>query len=187
MDVIDRWITGGCYDEISNRLGYRFSLLNASLPLSAANTDVVAFNLTVINTGFAAAFSPRPLHLIAASDSLICTATLPSAVADPRFWLPSSASVYSVNAAVLLPSSAVMPAAVYSLYLHLPDTGVLLRNRPEFSIQLANEGVWEAGRGWNALGGQMAVKAASPVCIGCAYDAAFSCTNAAEKSTVATS
>ncbi len=38
QDVIQRWIDDGTYDEISKRLGYRFELKSADLPMAAQLT-----------------------------------------------------------------------------------------------------------------------------------------------------
>lgn len=46
-----------------------------------------------------------------------------------------------------LPSS--LPTGTYALLLDLPDPQ--LSSRPEYSIRLANENVWEAATGLNSL------------------------------------
>jgi hypothetical protein len=51
---------------------------------------------------------------------------------------------------VALPLS--LPAGDYDLLLHLPDPEPSLRNRSEYAVRLANNGLWEAGTGYHRLG-----------------------------------
>jgi hypothetical protein len=46
---------------------------------------------------------------------------------------------------------AATPAGQYAVYLNLPDPAASLRNRPEYSIRLANQDVWEDATGYNSL------------------------------------
>lgn len=62
----------------------------------------------------------------------------------------------TINETVVL---AGVPVGVYEMLLNLPDP--LLRNRPEYSIQLANVELWEATTGFNKLLKDMNVVAAT--------------------------
>ena len=66
---------------------------------------------------------------------------------DPRAWGPGSTQV--VRSELTLPSD--IPAGSYELLLHLSDPASSLAAMPQFSIQLANEGVWEEATGYNRL------------------------------------
>ena len=44
-----------------------------------------------------------------------------------------------------------VPAGSYTLYLKIEDASPSLKDRPEYSIQLANSGTWEASTGMNEL------------------------------------
>ena len=44
-----------------------------------------------------------------------------------------------------------MPNGEYQVLLNLPDPTTSLHNRPEYSIRLANQDVWEASTGYNSL------------------------------------
>ena len=44
-----------------------------------------------------------------------------------------------------------IPAGRYELLLNLPDKYPALSKRAEYSIQLANENIWEAATGYNKL------------------------------------
>ena len=177
-DVLAQWNASGCLVDMGNRLGYRYSLVNATLPTSAVGGGVATFNLTVLSSGFAAAFSARPVHLVAQMGSTTCTAVLPTRVADPRFWLPVNGNVsgatYVIDAAVQLPAATSMPAGSYALFLHMPDRNLSLSSRPEYAIQLANTAMFSATTGRNALNAAMTVTS-GPACPGCPYDAVFHC------------
>lgn len=43
----------------------------------------------------------------------------------------------------------------YELLLHLADPEIKLHDRPEYSIQLANENVWEDSTGYNLINGNV--------------------------------
>jgi len=59
---------------------------------------------------------------------------------DPRTWHPGTHKVET---------DCVLPDAKGTFYLALEDP--LLSERPEYSIALANEGVFDAQTGWNKL------------------------------------
>jgi hypothetical protein len=65
---------------------------------------------------------------------------------DPRTWLPGAHEL-----TVRLRVPADLAAGTYRLALWLPDTAENLRSRPEYSVQIANQGVWNAVRGDNTL------------------------------------
>ena len=51
----------------------------------------------------------------------------------------------------LLTSNLVNGIGEYDIYLNLPDPMETLSDNPDYSIQLANEVVWEAETGYNSL------------------------------------
>lgn len=145
--VLDGWRAGGCMDEIERRLGYRFELLEGEYSDLVARGGLLHVRVALVNTGFAAPFNPRLVELILRHQSTgaIYAATLPD---DPRLWLPGES--IRLDAAVGVP--AVLPPGPYELLIHLPDPAERLYGRPEYSIRLANQGVWEADSGFNATG-----------------------------------
>jgi hypothetical protein len=66
---------------------------------------------------------------------------------DPRTWLPGA---HDLSVRLRVPAN--LAAGTYRLALWLPDMAQGLRSRPEYSVQLANQGVWNAMRGDNTLG-----------------------------------
>ena len=137
-EVLDRWKTSGCYNEIINRLGYRLVLksLDRSEEFAAGKTCYIKLRLE--NTGFAAPMNPREAILVwKGSDGSQEETAL---AADPRSWHPG---LHEFTGA-FTPSTARG-----TLYLKLSDP--LLRDRPEYSIALANKNVFDSATGMNKL------------------------------------
>lgn len=148
-DVIQGWKDQGCYAEIRNRLGYRLTLLEASFPTEIHPGETFPVQIRLQNTGFAAPMLPRPVYLVVGQ---LFTVVLP---VDPRRWEPGE---HDLSASLSLPAdtfaslSASLPPGEYALALWLPDPSVSLHEDPRYAIRFANEGVWDAERGWNVLG-----------------------------------
>ncbi|MDB5758710.1 MAG: hypothetical protein JWM30_1999 [Burkholderia sp.] len=145
-DVLDRWGTQGCLTEIEKKLGYRFALQSGSYSVSGKPGGAFTANLTIQNQGWAAPFNGRDVELVFRHTA---TGTLYrfKLNADPRRWLADM--TVNISQSVTVPAD--MLKGDYALYLNLPDPMPALRNRPEYAIQLANAGVWEASSGFNNL------------------------------------
>lgn len=136
--VIKDWKKGKCYDTFADRLGYRLVMqdLFYSKDFSAGKSCNVV--LRFYNTGFAAPMNPREAKLVWISSNGDRQETLLGS--DPRTWH----SGYHVISTRFTPSSAKG-----ALYLQLSDP--LLPTRPEYSIALANDGVFDTQTGLNKL------------------------------------
>ena len=66
--------------------------------------------------------------------------------ADPKFW---SNGFTLINENLTLPAN--IAKGYYELYLNLPDASPSLQARTEYSIRLANDGIWESSTGYNKL------------------------------------
>jgi len=129
--VLDRWKTSGCMDEIKDRLGYR-------LVMQQATFRDGHLKLEFENKGFAAPMNPRDAELVfVAKDGTQSRFPLGE---DPRTWHPGLHVVET---------DCTIPAGGGTLYLALEDP--LLPGRPEYSIALANEGIFDPATGWNKL------------------------------------
>ncbi len=160
-----------CMASIQNGLGYRFELVNGVFPNTAAAGSNLSVQLVVKNVGFAAPFNPRPVELIL-RNTATGTKYFANVNTNPRQWLPS-ATGYTISENFCLPSS--MPLGNYDLLLNLPDPNTNLYARPEYAIQLANTGIWEATTGYNNLGQTIAVSGAGT----CSGGTTFSTTSMA--------
>lgn len=152
LDVINKWKSQGCFSTIKSRLGYNLQLQNATLSTSAHVGESISVAFNIVNVGFAALYNERPVQLILRNSSSGAVIRLPLN-ADPRRWLPGS--TINVSQSVALPST--IPAGTYAMLLALPDAAPSLANRPEYSIQLANVGTWEASTGFNSLKANLVV------------------------------
>jgi hypothetical protein len=141
--VIRGWKRQGCFEEIQNRLGYRLSLKLATFSTSVEAGKTLNLSVDLENTGFASLMNVRPLIVVLEGQRRYELAT----TLDPRSWQPGASS-FSVS--LPLPADAV--AGNYQLALWLPDAYNTLRENPRYAVQFANEGTWNAEKGYNVLG-----------------------------------
>jgi hypothetical protein len=144
--VIDLWRQQGCIADVARRLGYRFRLIAAELPSTAARGSPLAFRLGIVNDGFTAPYNPRAVEIVLRHGVTRVETKLP-VNADPRFWGGGETQILSLSAGV----PANLALGTYDVLLNLPDPEPTLRSRPEYSIRLANEGTWEPSTGYNRL------------------------------------
>lgn len=137
-DVMDRWKSSGCYKDIVARLGYRLVMQDLYYPEDFAAGKTCAVTLRFYNTGYAAPMNPREAILVWETPAGV-RSEYPLG-SDPRTWHPGYHTV----------KASFTPASDRGiLWLKLSDP--LLPTRPEFSIALANEGVFDAASGMNKL------------------------------------
>ena len=146
LDVLNNWRNQGCFTQIQQRLGYRFTLQNGTYSMSAKPGGTFAASFTVKNDGWAAPFNARDVELVFRNTA---TGTLYRSKlnVDPRKWL--AGQTVTVNQNVTLPADMVK--GNYTVLLNLPDPMTSIRNRPEYAIQLANNNTWESSTGFNNL------------------------------------
>ena len=133
-DVTANWQTNGCLDEIKRKLGYRFELLNA---------DIVNGTLTVNlqNSGFANVFNARDAFIVARNTTTGVETPL-KVNTNVRLWNAGATTRFTQVLTTL-------PAGTYQLFLNLPDAK--LPTNPIYSIRMANNGTWDATKGYNNL------------------------------------
>lgn len=144
--ILRTWETGGCMEEVVNRLGYRLSLTSADFNEQARPDGLLNLTVTLKNSGFAALMNPRPLFVVLAKQD----ASLPYVTKielDPRAWQPGDSSF---TAQVRLPSD--LAEGQYKLALWLPDEAASLQNNPFYAVRFANENTWDEATGYNMLG-----------------------------------
>ena len=136
--VIKRWRHDDCYSQIVARLGYRLVMKDLFYSRDFAAGKACSVALRFYNTGFAAPMNPRNARLIwIGSDGSKSESAINS---NPLTWH----SGWHVVKTSFTPSSAKG-----TLYLALEDP--LLPGRPEYSIALANEDVFDSSTGYNKL------------------------------------
>jgi Domain of unknown function (DUF4832)/Domain of unknown function (DUF4874) len=144
--VLDGWKQEGCFNEVQKNLGYRFVLRQAEIQDSVKIGEGLRVSITLANEGWGKAFNPRGLELILRGVNGGMRYVLPLEY-DPRRWGAGDSVRFEVMGGI--PSG--MLAGRYKLFLNLPDPMPRLRNRPEYSIRLANTGLWEDSTGLNDL------------------------------------
>ncbi len=146
-----RWQFGGCLETIKLRLGYRFRLLETTLPNQAQSGASFNLSLALKNEGFGSLYNPRLFEVVLRNMQTSQTHSIDvTPQADPRFWLPDSTITLNLNI-----SLANIPAGQYKVLLHLPDPE--LYSRSEYAVRLANKDVWEEATGMNNLLAQLEV------------------------------
>ena len=154
--VTERWVADGCDNEIRLKLGYRFRLLDATIPTSVNAGENLLMSFNVANDGWANPYNPRGLEIVLrnkeTNDEYFITVTdglsIPADhTLDPRFW--QTGTTTTVNISNLVPSN--IPSGNYYILLHLYDPETSIKTRPEYAIRLANENVWEETSGYNSL------------------------------------
>ena len=163
--VIRKWVDLGILPEINRRLGYRWRLVNGSFPEQAQAGSQLSFTLNIHNDGWSNAYNPRPVEVILRARSGGLTRAIRTAV-DPRRWTPGVDSQVAINVAV--PSD--LTAGDYEIDLSFPDPNDALRNRPEYSVRLANNDSttagsafsWRSEAGTNWLGHTVRITTSAP-------------------------
>lgn len=151
--VYDHWRETGEYTLISQGLGYRFEMKTAEVDTTAQAGGTLDLSFDVENVGFARAHNERPLEVVLrAGDGTVHR--IETGV-DARSWAEDE--VTTVALALDLPDD--MASGDYAVLLNLPDGSQELEDDPRYSIRLANDDVWEAATGYNALGAEVRVAA----------------------------
>ena len=153
--VINGWGSGGCLSSIKTGLGYRYRLIQSSVPASATVGGSLPITLQVTNDGYASCYNPRNMEIIlrptggSGFGTAIPVLESQASFSDPRFFGTQGGQTYTVSLNLTVPGAVA--AGTYDLLLNLPDGKASLYNKPAYSIRLANTGVWESGTGYNKL------------------------------------
>lgn len=149
--VTDMWRTNGTFDELNQKLGYRYQLISGTFSDALTPTDKLSVNIELRNVGFAPLYNERPAYIVLKNGSQIYQLPLS---ADPRRWKPNGA-VSSINEQLALPNG--IENGTYQLYLYLPDAYASIADDPRYAVRFANTGVWDAATGMNNLGASVTI------------------------------
>jgi Domain of unknown function (DUF4832)/Domain of unknown function (DUF4874) len=149
-EVLDSW--GAGREEASRRLGYRIRVDRTIAPVRALAGQRATVQILLVNTGYAAPITSRPVQLILSGTAQNVVVRVTT---DTRTWAPGQ--TVTVSATFTVPS----PIGKYRLYLNMPDPAATLATQmplingdstnSAYAIRLANEGAWNARTGWNDL------------------------------------
>lgn len=143
--VNNDWQDGGCMDNIKRNLGYRFVLQSALLPDNVVRGTDLNIVLNIKNAGYASPYNKRPAKLMLRNTKTNEVKSF-DLVTDVRRWYSGD---HKITETVKIPAD--FPAGDYEMLLSLPDAYASIASKPEFSIRLANTGIWEATTGYNKL------------------------------------
>lgn len=131
-------INSNDYDEMVQHLGYRLELDSSTITSNTTNFDI-ALNLS--NVGYARPLRQRNVYLVLKNvqTNAITTALINT---DIRTWETSVSITQNFDLGL---------TGTFQLYLWMPDQETTLETNPDYSIQLANMGLWEATTGYNDL------------------------------------
>ncbi|CAF1093632.1 unnamed protein product [Adineta steineri] len=128
-------------EDFTRKLGYRFELKTLSYSKEVAPGGILAFSLKVQNTGFSAMHLTRPVVLIL-DNGKTGTARIryqTILTVDPRSWTPEVNST-SIDRKLRIPANIIQ--GVWQLLLTLPDSNTRLQSDVRYTVQFANENIW---------------------------------------------
>jgi hypothetical protein len=152
--MYSRWISQGCYQEVSKRLGYRLSLLKATLPMVVSAGQPMTVKFQIRNSGFGKVYNKRPLELVFVDADQVLTAQL---TPDARSKLPLAGQTVESEWTVAAPAG-LKAGQTYQLHLRLPDPSNRLEADTRYSIRLANSDMWDSATGRHHLGASAQVR-----------------------------
>ncbi len=144
--VIGDWKDEGCFDDILLKLGYRYRLISAEIQNQSKAKGEFNLSLKLINDGWANPMSNRKVEVVLVNQDDANEYYL-SLDTDLRFWPLNDTIRLSLNSGI----PDFVEDGNYKVYLNLPDPDDGLKSRVEYSIQLANTGVWDTATGYNSL------------------------------------
>ncbi len=147
LKTLNLWRQEGCFDEIEQKIGYRFVAIESDMPRSISKSAKIPLRLTLKNEGWASPFNRRSIEIVFKDrQSGKVYKSDVSSQADPRYWLPEKGR-FTIDLQV----THKLTSGTYDVYLNLPDPSPSLKNRSEYSIQLANAKLWNPATGFNSL------------------------------------
>ncbi|MRX38612.1 DUF4832 domain-containing protein [Flavobacterium sp. LC2016-23] len=150
--VLQEWRNNNCFTDFERKLGYRLALASSAVKKEAAVNGTLEFNALINNSGFAPIYNSKNTFLIlrATSGGTVYKKKLNF---DVRKVVPRV--TFDLKELVSLSG---IPAGTYELLLKIEDNSSKLADRPDYSVRLANTGVWEASTGFNKLSQTVIIK-----------------------------
>ncbi len=154
--TLDHWRKDGSFDILARHMGYRFQLVEATLPDVQRPNETMPVKLTIKNVGYATPYNERHAYFVLIGEEKTYTFPLQS---DPRFWAPNN-GLTIVEENITLPTD--IAEGIYQTALWLPDAGERIAKDSRFAIRLANVNLWDDETGYNKLGMPIHVSATAP-------------------------
>jgi len=133
-NYISAWKSGGCYTNVTNRMGYRFQFDSLSHADSVSRGGTLSVMLDMRNYGWSRIFQERRVKVTlvkSGASDITCVS------ANDLRELPSQANASShLRVQCAIPSGAT--AGSYAMYLSMPDKSSSLSAVRAFAIRPAN-------------------------------------------------
>jgi hypothetical protein len=149
--VLQEWRNNNCFADFERKLGYRLALASSGINKEVALNGTLEFNAVINNSGFAPVYNPKNTYLILRSTN--GTVYKKKLNFDIRKVVPRVA--FDLKESVSL---SEIPAGSYELLLKIEDSSSKLSDRSDYSIRLANTGLWETATGFNKLSQTVIIK-----------------------------
>jgi Domain of unknown function (DUF4832)/Domain of unknown function (DUF4874) len=147
---LNQWQTEGCFDDVAKNLGYRWVLLQASVPKTMSRGAPAQISAAIKNVGWARLYNARRLNVRLVSRTNPAAAPIVASAAwDPRMLRPSEAAHVLFNLTV--PMSAAIDT--YDVYIAAPDPAVSIASVSAYAIRFANADSAPTGQNWDATRG----------------------------------
>jgi hypothetical protein len=149
--VNNDWVTGGCMNSITRKLGYRFVMKDGTYPSVVRSERLLPVTINLENIGYASPYMHRAVTLVL-RDVHSGNILKYDFDTDIQRWFTGSIKLeqtFDISDA---------PAGEYELLLHIPDQHASIADRQEYAIRLANVDVWESSSGFNKLNHTVSVK-----------------------------
>ncbi len=133
-EVLDSWRAQGCFDEIADRLGYRFELHGVEHEGGLLHPgETLALRLGISNTGFGKLYNPRPLQIVLRQEHSGQVVRM-TAVEDARIALPLAGEDTTLPLSVTLPAN--LEHGSWQVFIALPDASPVLADDHRYSVRL---------------------------------------------------
>lgn len=145
-DVLKKWKTQSCFDEIKRRLGARLVLKQSCITETVPVGGALVVEIALENKGYAALYNPRKIQIVMKHED-VDQQLIHDLTMDPRRWKPGQPQVIQA----VVPLTDTLAPGAYSVHLNLPDPYPTLQGDPRYSFRCANTGIWDGKTGYNAL------------------------------------
>jgi hypothetical protein len=146
VEWISAWTSGGCKNEIYNKMGYRFQIDQVTHQSSAAKGTSFSVNVDMRNVGLSRLFSARSLVVTLRNQST--GALITAKAGDLRLLAPQATASSRITVNVTVPSTAA--AGTYDVYLSAPDIFSTTAADARYAIRFANVDNASAGQSWDS-------------------------------------
>ena len=149
--ILTEWKNNGAYNEMNRKMGYRYQLVNATLPDQATAGGKAVVKINLKNVGYAPLYNERHAYIVLKNGNTSYRIQLQS---DPRTWKPNGVQT-TINEQITIPSNVAN--GTYQMYLYLPDAYASIASNPAYAVRFANANVWEASTGMNKLNASITI------------------------------